>query len=95
MRQYSLDVYAILETPAIRNRAELFHGDADDTPLLAEAILGQGTILTPVEYYRTFRLRLCRPNDLLTPTLKLKPHLILQRYKEIIDDIYNEHNVSI
>ena len=53
-----------IDTPAIRNRAELFHGDADDTPLLAEAILGQGTILTPVEYYRTFRLRLCRPNDL-------------------------------
>ncbi|MDX2478395.1 MAG: long-chain fatty acid--CoA ligase [Gammaproteobacteria bacterium] len=34
-------------------------------------------------------------NDLLTPTLKLKRHLILLRYKEQINDIYSEHDVTI
>jgi hypothetical protein len=53
-----------IKTLSLRNRATHFYGDADDTPLLAEAILGKGTILTPLEEYRPFRLRLCRPSVL-------------------------------
>lgn len=53
-----------IETPSLRKRATTFHDEADDTPLLAEAVLGQGTILTSIEYYRSFRLRLCRPSVL-------------------------------
>lgn len=52
------------ETPALRNRTSKFFDGPDDTPLLIEAILGKGTIVTPLEDYRPFRVRLCRPNDL-------------------------------
>ncbi len=52
------------EVPALRNRIREYFNGSDDTPLLAEAILGKGTIVTPLEYYRPFRVRLCRPNDL-------------------------------
>ncbi len=51
-------------TPALRNRTIEYYAGPDDTPLLAEAILGKGTILTPLEEYRSYRLRLCRPNEL-------------------------------
>ncbi len=50
--------------PALRNRTSEYFSGPDDTPLLIEAILGKGTILTPLEDYRSFRVRLCRPNEL-------------------------------
>ena len=53
-----------IQTPSLRKRATSFHDEADDTPLLAEAIVGKGTILTSIEYYRSFRIRLCRPSVL-------------------------------
>lgn len=52
------------EIPALRNRTSKFFNGSDDTPLLIEAVLGKGTIVTPLEDYRPFRVRLCRPNDL-------------------------------
>ena len=62
-----------IEVPALHNRAGTFHTETDDTPLLAEAILGKGTILTPLEEYRSFRLRLCRPSAL---SLEDRAHVI-------------------
>lgn len=53
-----------IETPAIRARVAK-HSDVDqNTQVVIEAILGQGTIITPLEKYNDYRVRLCRPADL-------------------------------
>ncbi len=35
------------------------------TQIIIEGYMGQGTILNPIEYYRTYNLRVCRPRGLL------------------------------
>lgn len=49
---------------AVRKKAAAHTGCGDDVPLVAEAILGRGTILEPLEKYHNYRLRLCRPRGL-------------------------------
>jgi hypothetical protein len=52
--------------PALRALVEKHYcGDADQ-PLLIEALLGEGTLVTPLGKYRGEHLRLCRPRH-LTP----------------------------
>jgi len=53
-----------IETPRLRERCIAHFDGTDDTPLLVEAILGKGTILTPLEEYRPYRIRLCRPGTI-------------------------------
>jgi len=53
-----------IETPSLRKRTSAHFDGPDDAPLLIEAILGKGTILTPLEEYRPYRIRLCRPGTI-------------------------------
>jgi len=53
-----------IEDPAIRNKAmEHFNGPAD-TQLLVEGVLGKGTVITPLSFYRQDHIRICRPRGL-------------------------------
>lgn len=52
------------DSPALREQLSRFHQGDERGQLLIEAILGQGTIVTPLEYYRDFHLRICRPRNI-------------------------------
>ncbi len=68
-----------IETTSLRQRATKYFDDSDDTPLLIEAILGKGTILTPLEDYRDFRLRLCRPSTISLEDRKLVISFVIEK----------------
>ncbi len=53
-----------IDSPALREQVSRFHRGDERGQLLIEAILGRGTIVTPLEYYRDFHLRICRPRDI-------------------------------
>ncbi len=40
-----------------------YAGDAAE-PLVIEALLGEGTVVTPLRYYQNYHLRICRPKGL-------------------------------
>ena len=48
----------------LRERIRQFYSGDDNEPLLVEASIGQGTIITPLSSYRNEHLRLCRPHCL-------------------------------
>ncbi len=53
-----------IEDPIIRNIAlEHFNGPPD-TQLLIEGVLGKGTVITPLSFYRQDHVRICRPRGL-------------------------------
>lgn len=53
-----------IEDPLIRNMAmEHFNGPLD-TQLLIEGVLGKGTVITPLNFYRQDHIRICRPRGL-------------------------------
>lgn len=53
-----------IEDPVTRNKAmEHFSGPAD-TQLLVEGVLGKGTVITPLSFYRQDHIRICRPRGL-------------------------------
>ncbi len=53
-----------IDVPAVRARVEQFSRCAPDRQLVLEAILGKGTILTPLDKYHNYRVRLCRPGGI-------------------------------
>lgn len=57
-RQYDI------RDPDLQDRVRFFHRGDPDEQLLLEAIMGQGTILTPLSRYRNDHLRICRPAGL-------------------------------
>jgi len=55
-----------IENPIIRAKVKAnYEGDANDQ-LVIEALLGKGTIITPIKQYREEHIRICRPKN-LTP----------------------------
>jgi len=48
----------------LQKRVQQEHGWDEDTQLVLEAELGQGTILSPLSKYRSYHLRICRPHEL-------------------------------
>ena len=50
-----------MEVPSHRTRARGFTDQDENSHLIVEAILGKGTIVSPLEHYRHFRVRICRP----------------------------------
>ncbi len=59
-----------LEDPTVREHLEwMYDGDYGDQ-LIIEALLGQGTIISPLEKYRNDNLRICRPNGLSRQDVK-------------------------
>lgn len=53
-----------IEDPITRYKAmEHFNGPAD-TQLLIEGVIGKGTIITPLSFYRQDHIRICRPRGL-------------------------------
>ncbi len=53
-----------IDVPAVRERVSQFTEAGADTQLVVEAILGEGTIITPLEEYQPYWNRLCRPAGL-------------------------------
>ncbi len=53
-----------IEDPVIRNLVmEHFNGPAD-MQLLIEGVLGKGTVITPLSFYKQDHIRMCRPRGL-------------------------------
>ncbi|MEJ2061624.1 MAG: YiiX/YebB-like N1pC/P60 family cysteine hydrolase [Gammaproteobacteria bacterium] len=52
--------------PIVHERVRQFYDGPADVPLLIEAELGIGVRISPLERYRSFHLRLCRPTGLST-----------------------------
>lgn len=48
----------------VRARIREYFDGGDDTPLLVEALIDQGTIVTPLHDYRRDHVRICRPAGL-------------------------------
>jgi hypothetical protein len=53
-----------IDVPAVRTRVARHTNAGPDTQLVIEAILGHGTIVTPLERYQDHSVRLCRPTGL-------------------------------
>ncbi|MEM7209478.1 MAG: hypothetical protein AAF434_16770 [Pseudomonadota bacterium] len=50
-----------------------------DEQLLVEAMLGEGTIIRPLSYYRNDHLRICRPNRLARQDAQLVLRYVIER----------------
>ncbi len=68
-----------METPSLRKRTSAYFEGRDDTPLLIEAILGKGTLLTPLEKYRPYRIRLCRPSTISLEDRRLVISYVIEK----------------
>lgn len=53
-----------IQDPSVRELVRKFHAGGEDDQLLIEAMLGQGTIISPLSKYREEHLRICRPRGL-------------------------------
>lgn len=53
-----------IEDPIIRYKALEYFNGAPDTQLLIEGVIGKGTIITPLSFYRQDHIRICRPRGL-------------------------------
>lgn len=53
-----------IEDPAQRERVQQFYQGDPGEQLVIEAILGKGTVVTPLSHYAKDHLRLCRPRGL-------------------------------
>lgn len=50
-----------IDSPALRERiVKFYQGDAS-AQLVIEPLLGKGTVVTPLSFYKDFHLRICRP----------------------------------
>ncbi len=56
-------LYDIRDTAVRQRVAAHYQGDPEEQ-LLVEALLGRGTIVTPLSHYRRHHLRICRPEGL-------------------------------
>ncbi len=68
-----------IETPSLRKRTSTHFEGTEDTPLLIEAVLGKGTILTPLEEYRVYRTRLCRPGTISLEDRRLVISYVIEK----------------
>lgn len=53
-----------IEHPLQRQRVKEYSNYAPDTPLIIESILGKGTIINSLDYYKEAHIRICRPNGI-------------------------------
>lgn len=53
-----------IEDPIIRYKAMEHFNGTPDTQLLIEGIIGRGTVITPLSFYRQDHIRICRPRGL-------------------------------
>ncbi len=53
-----------IDSPALRERIKQYYDGDPGAQLVVESLLGQGTIVTPLSYYRDFHLRICRPRGI-------------------------------
>ena len=53
-----------IDDPDVRKRIEKFYSCTPDEQLIIESLLGQGTIIHPLENYNGEHLRICRPQSL-------------------------------
>jgi len=51
--------------PIMRQRIEALPWVEPNTQILIEGYLGHGTVLNPLEFYRSYSIRICRPRGLL------------------------------
>lgn len=56
-----------IEDPTLRTLVRKFYDGDEGDQLLIEALLGQGTLIRPLEKYRGEHLRICRPRGLSPP----------------------------
>jgi len=54
-----------ISDPHMRQRIEALPWVEPKTQIIIEGYLGQGTILNPLEFYRSYSIRVCRPRGLL------------------------------
>jgi len=59
-----------ISNPEMRQKILALPWVEPQTQILIEGYMGQGTILNPLEYYRTYNIRLCRPRGLLRSDAK-------------------------
>lgn len=53
-----------IEDPSMRLYVAGLADCAPDTQLLLESVLGKGTVITPMDYYSSFHIRICRPRGI-------------------------------
>ena len=64
LEEYTQNADPALRHPTLRHLiARASHGDPKE-PVLIEALLGRGTVLTPLRRYRAHAVKICRPSNL-------------------------------
>lgn len=53
-----------IDSPALRERISRFYKGDASAQLVIEALLGRGTVVTPLTFYKDFHLRICRPTHI-------------------------------
>ena len=53
-----------IDSPALRERISASYKGDPGAQLVIEALLGRGTIVSPLSYYKDFHVRICRPTHI-------------------------------
>jgi len=53
-----------IDSPALRERLSKFYQSDPSAQLLVEALMGRGTVVTPLSHYKDHHLRICRPTNI-------------------------------
>jgi len=72
-----------IESHAVRARVQTYYDGDPGAQLVVEALMGKGTVVTPLTKYRRNHLRICRPRGLSPPdTQKVIAYAISQLGKD-------------
>ncbi len=55
-----------INDPLLRKQAEHYYHGNPESPLIIEALLGEGTVVHSINQYKNYHLRICRPSN-ITP----------------------------
>lgn len=53
-----------IENPVLRERVKQFYDASPDEQLIIESVLGKGTVVSPLNFYRHTHIRICRPKGI-------------------------------
>lgn len=75
-----------IEDPIVRYKALEYFNGTPDTQLLIEGVIGKGTVITPLSFYRQDHIRICRPRG-------LSPHDAQNIIKFAVNKLGNDYDL--
>jgi hypothetical protein len=74
-----------IDEPELRELVQRHYSGAPESQLLIEALIGRGTVVTPLEQYRGEHMRICRPSGLS----RMDAQTVIERVASRLGDAYD------